>query len=255
MTSRTTAAAATSSAAAASIGAVDESSHDGSSSAFPPPPSPSAGEALKQRHTTDDTASDASAGGNYEVIEYDLNDSDHRQHYTNYIMFGDTQLHIEDNSPAAAALRANANVEVSRVGKAARAVHMQTVRKIVKRATMTSKSGVVRGKPPRLPPTIQETTGGASCTTSTAMGMDHSSYSAGAVGGGGALLDRIDEQTDGVASADENEHYQDSVVVTEAMPQDAHIPDGVVKGTAEAGNKGECKDSTVLNVCFGFRWC
>lgn len=59
---------------------------------------------------------------------------------------------IEDDSPAAEALRANAEVRVRKVGKLARRVHGQSVRRVVKRATLRAKSGNVRGKPPRIPP-------------------------------------------------------------------------------------------------------
>jgi len=59
---------------------------------------------------------------------------------------------IEDNTPAAEALRANAEIKVRKVGKLARRVHGQSVRRVVKRATLRSKSGRVRGKPPRIPP-------------------------------------------------------------------------------------------------------
>ena len=235
-------------AASSSSQAAAASADEDSSQSYTTPDRPSSGEALKQRHATDDTASDASgAGGSYEVIEYDLNDRDHHHHRfgtkknsnndnsqysSNLLYVGDAQLHIEDNSPAAAALRANANVEVSRVGKAARAVHMQTVRKIVKRATMTSKSGVVRGKPPRLPPTIQESTTNAF--------LDHS-YSAAAAATGGAL-DRIDEMDAAEYNEKQQQQHrlqQESVTTDSIPPQDDHIPDGVVRGTAEAGNKGE----------------
>lgn len=59
---------------------------------------------------------------------------------------------IGDDTPAAEALRANAAVRVAKLGKLARRVHVQTVRRLVKRATLRAKSGNVRGKPPRIPP-------------------------------------------------------------------------------------------------------
>mmetsp|Transcript_9337 Transcript_9337/g.13703 ORF Transcript_9337/g.13703 Transcript_9337/m.13703 type:complete len:860 (-) Transcript_9337:64-2643(-) len=61
--------------------------------------------------------------------------------------------HIDDNTPAAEALRANAEVSVRKINKLARSIHVQSVRKIVKKATFRAKSGNVRGKPPRVPPT------------------------------------------------------------------------------------------------------
>ena len=59
---------------------------------------------------------------------------------------------IEDDTEAAEALRANANVKVRKVGKVARSLNAQSVRKFVKRATLRGKSGNLRGKPPRIPP-------------------------------------------------------------------------------------------------------
>lgn len=59
---------------------------------------------------------------------------------------------IEEDTEAAEALRANANVKVRKVGKVARSLNAQSVRRLVKRATLRSKSGNMRGKPPRIPP-------------------------------------------------------------------------------------------------------
>lgn len=59
---------------------------------------------------------------------------------------------IEDDTPAAEALRANAEIRVHKLGKLARKVHAQSVRRLVKKATLRAKSGNVRGKPPRIPP-------------------------------------------------------------------------------------------------------
>jgi hypothetical protein len=59
---------------------------------------------------------------------------------------------IGDDTPAAEALRANAAVRVAKLGKLARKVHVQAVRRLVKKATLRAKSGNVRGKPPRIPP-------------------------------------------------------------------------------------------------------
>ena len=110
--------------------------------ADPPQRFASYGSSLADFTPTDELSSDAhssaSDSGLYKVIEYDPS-----------MNHGPI---IADDSPAAEALRANANVHVSRTGKAARAMHMQSVRKFVKRATGATKSGVVRGKPPRLPP-------------------------------------------------------------------------------------------------------
>ncbi|GAX28360.1 1-phosphatidylinositol-4-phosphate 5-kinase [Fistulifera solaris] len=160
----------------------------------------------RERGANDDTTSHKSGHsgqGPYQIIEYDINEG-----VTNNgidVMVDIDPLHIDDDSPAAAALRANANVKVSTMGKAARAVHLQTVRKIVKRASLSSKNGVVRGKPPRLPPTVE---GGIA---------DYQS----------SPLDIIDESAE---MTDEN--GTDAKEVTTAT-----ITAPVVAGTAEAGKK------------------
>lgn len=60
--------------------------------------------------------------------------------------------HIDEDSPAAAALRANAQVHIGRMGKVARSINAQTIRKVAKRASLRSHFGNVKGKPPRVPP-------------------------------------------------------------------------------------------------------
>jgi hypothetical protein len=87
-------------------------------------------------------ASSAYSDGIYEVIEYDL-DAEHEG--MEYLQ----EISIHKDSPAAAALRANAEVKVPAYSKAARAVHMQTVRRALKRARG---GGNRKGKPPRAPP-------------------------------------------------------------------------------------------------------
>ena len=135
---------------------------------------------------------------------------------------------IEDNTPAAEALRASASVRVSRVGKAARAVHMQAVRRLVKRATLTGKQGVVKGKPPRLPP-----------------------------------RQRMDGDADELSDLDEEDEDYEDVEPSENEPshsahQDmssAHydgepvVPDDVVQGTAEAGRKCMFLDRAYTLMC------
>ena len=59
---------------------------------------------------------------------------------------------IDDDTEAAEALRANAGVKVGKVGKVARSLNAQSVRKLAKRVTMRGNSGYRRGKPPRIPP-------------------------------------------------------------------------------------------------------
>ena len=56
---------------------------------------------------------------------------------------------IEDDSPAAEALRANANVHVNSLGKFARRIQVQNVRRMFKRGLFI---GNKRGKPPKLAP-------------------------------------------------------------------------------------------------------
>jgi hypothetical protein len=62
---------------------------------------------------------------------------------------------IDDDTPAAEALRANAEVHVNKAAKLARKIHVQTVRNIVKKATQRG-MGNKRGKPPRIPPNRNE---------------------------------------------------------------------------------------------------
>jgi hypothetical protein len=65
---------------------------------------------------------------------------------------------IADDTEAAEALRANAGVKVGKVGKAARSLNAQSVRKLAKRVTMR---GYRRGKPPRIPPGMANANAGA----------------------------------------------------------------------------------------------
>ena len=58
----------------------------------------------------------------------------------------------EDDTEAAEALRANAQIKVGKMSKAARSINAQTVRKFVKTVAMVRGNGVKRGKPPRIPP-------------------------------------------------------------------------------------------------------
>jgi hypothetical protein len=125
----------------------------------------------------------------------------------------DSSLHIADDSPAAQALAANANVRVSQLGKAARAVHMQSVRKIVKRAVGANKSGVARGKPPRLPPEVE------GCVA-----QDFPSTE----------LVPIDESVEVHVSSQAPDHNHHAAPADESEQTEAQITNGVVAGTAEA---------------------
>lgn len=64
--------------------------------------------------------------------------------------------YIEDDSPAAAALRANAEVHIGKMSKVARSINAQALRKFVKRASLRSHFGNVKGKPPRVPPGMRK---------------------------------------------------------------------------------------------------
>lgn len=103
--------------------------------------------------STEDTSSDkvSSCDGNYEVIEYDLMETEDDDDFLQ-------EISIHKDSPAAAALRANAGVKVPAVSKAARAVHLQTVRRAVRLGTH---SITRKGKPPRAPPPNHQTYIGA----------------------------------------------------------------------------------------------
>ena len=168
------------------------------------------------RSITAETYSDASSAtsgdsGKYEVIEFnpDMQVHGFEPGLEEEEDFMGIEPAIGENTPAAEALRASAAVRVSRVGKAARAVNMQAVRKLVKRATGTTKSGNVKGKPPRLPPNRNLP---------------------GEEGSDAGENDDEEEQSD--------EHITESDVPS---PQSlAKIPygDNVVAGTVEAGQKG-----------------
>ena len=179
-----------------------------------------------KRSTSAETFSDVSSAtsgdswGTYEVIEYDPSQQvqssllsseldvayeDDEEEEDNYLGL---EPSIGEGTPAAEALRASAAVRVSRVGKAARAVNMQAVRKLVKRATGTSRNGLVKGKPPRLPP-------------------HH-------------MQDRSDDGEEAEQDEPINEthvHQQPPQPAPHNIAKD-HMPDDVVAGTAEAGKKG-----------------
>jgi hypothetical protein len=110
--------------------------------------------------TTDEASSDGAFsarssdnGQQYEIIEYDYDQDANIADPNDFHEIVDQAITIDDDSPAAEALRANAKIHVSSVGKAARAVQLQSVRRVLKRATGITKSGVKKGKPPRIPPT------------------------------------------------------------------------------------------------------
>lgn len=62
----------------------------------------------------------------------------------------ENDFEIEEGTPAAEALKANADVKVTKVAKAARYLHINAVRRNAKKILHVG-SGVKRGKPPRVP--------------------------------------------------------------------------------------------------------
>lgn len=80
--------------------------------------------------------------------------------------------YIEDDSPAAEALRANAQVHIGKMSKVARSINAQALRKIVKRASMRGHFGNVKGKPPRaLPNQFQPSTDASPTPEASAMSI------------------------------------------------------------------------------------
>ena len=228
------------------------------------------------QRATDDTCSDLSGQGPYQVIEYDLHNdgsATNPLHTTitttpdallENLTHNPASLQIDDDSPAAQALAANANVKVSSLGKAARAVHMQTVRKIVKRATGTTKSGLARGKPPRLPPIAG---GGKDSGSEDSQGVVEEEGTEVPV----ATLDRIEETEEDEGGEQDVQHVMHgdeqpqpsqtttpaaaaaAAMSTENTTSDVHahsIPEGVVPGTAEAGKRGELVDLIDDKFCW-----
>ena len=214
---------------------------------------------IPRRHErcTEETSSDApsnrSSDGHYELIEYDFAHESAGRGSSD--LFHDVgTLSIQDDSPAAAALRANAGVHVSSMGKAARAVHMQSVRRVLKRATGKHKSGNKKGKPPRVPPKIIASPESYSHAEEDEEEDEDASESASSKSqfsglplkqaqdddnDGGLYLDVMDEsgnskikEQHAAATASEKQTQLDRDTM--------HMPDGVAPGTVEAGKKGTC---------------
>lgn len=72
-------------------------------------------------------------------------------HHGDLLLAAVVEPEIEDDTEAAEALRANAKVKVGTLSKAARGINAQSVRKLVKVASLRGR-GIKRGKPPRVPP-------------------------------------------------------------------------------------------------------
>ena len=123
---------------------------------------------------------------------------------------------IEDNTPAAEALRANAEIHVRKLGKLARRIHGQTVRRVVKRATLRSKSGRVRGKPPRIPPTRVP-------SGSVPAGRDNQIYVVHEEDEVEDILeDEMDSSLESSESSEEYEHDHDEEAMFAAASGEAH---------------------------------
>jgi hypothetical protein len=237
--------------------------------------------------TTDETSSDGAFshvssdhGQQYEVIEYDFaRDAvlgvEPSELFAEVV--GKTAvINIDADSPAAAALRANARIHVSSVGKAARAVQLQSVRRVLKRATGITKSGKKKGKPPRIPPTLLHTSnhnnnlvvdahvGAADANDANhplREGFDedgdddkeedpestaHSDTLRAKLDPPRLVVDDYSSFSQGGGDMDESRNSLASHVIKPSMGapekvldrETMHIPDGVAPGTVEAGKKG-----------------
>ena len=224
--------------------------------------------------STDEASSMLSSNGPYQVIEYDPYDSEIMAE-----IMEDAPLTIEDNTPAAEAIRANANVRVSTFGKAARAVHMQSLRRFVKRATGATKSGVVRGKPPRIPEVSSDhmlqslRSGGGAAGLDTVLEAGEESIEVSpkasfdaAVAAAAVAASPSDDTAPSLPSTkppqqlqqeeegEEEEGQQKGEQqpqqpqpqhplkrVVPAVDDDGHIPDTIVAGTVEASRKGKIR--------------
>ena len=101
---------------------------------------------------SDDTANltNSPAGGS-SGVELQFLSPDQRPGLPGDLLASLVEPEIEDDTEAAEALRANASIKVGKLGKVARSVNAQTVRKLAKKATLRG-HGNKRGKPPRIPP-------------------------------------------------------------------------------------------------------
>lgn len=218
----------------------------------------------KDLSTAEESASDAystagsAVSGPYQVIEYDFTDGRIGSDFLSEL----DGLTIEDNTPAAEAIRANAQIHVGPVAKAARAVNMQAVRKFVKRATGTTKSGIVRGKPPRIPGDRDADDDDLDHREHLEAYGEESEYDedyyaqherlAGSMNIGGNLETVLEESSNHdtkaaailaanrAVAAERQSNLEENI---RNIPENGHIPDSVVQGTVEASKKGRS------NVC------
>eukprot|EP00536_Pseudo-nitzschia_multiseries_P001746 jgi/Psemu1/250955/estExt_Genewise1Plus.C_220109 len=103
--------------------------------------------------SADQNESNAADGsGEDQSIELQFVPADQRAgHARDILLAAVIEPEIEEDTEAAEALRANSRVKVGLMSKAARAINAQSVRKLVKRASLRG-NGMRRGKPPRVPP-------------------------------------------------------------------------------------------------------
>lgn len=144
---------------------------------------------------------------------------------------------IGDDTEAAEALRANANVKVGKVGKVARSVGAQSVRKVAKRLTLRGQSGNRRGKPPRIPPgmTIQqmEAADAAMLVVAEASMEDEESMSSD-------IGSHMEEKAVMISDTNMTERFGElskSKVHENMQPETKDIPAEVTAATMEAGRK------------------
>jgi len=253
------------------------------------PPLSSPPRIFRGRTTPEDSLSDygsigaMSSDGQYEVIEYDLQQEHSSTHLGAAAAAADAAagddspsnddgnndlfqelgaVSIQEDSPAAEALRANADIHVSSLGKAARAVHMQSVRRALKRAALKGRSNR-KGKPPRVPyghhneeaaAELEEDyvySSGAEdeevCSVPSVVkgplseiDEEQRSHDDGEEGGeSGHETDGDEEDDDATAPKDHPVTPKRIIPGTPEHPADmSHIPDGVAPGTVEAGKKG-----------------
>lgn len=137
---------------------------------------------------------------------------------------------IDEDTEAAEALRANANVKVGVVGKVARSVGVQSVRKVAKRLTLRGQSGNRRGKPPRIPPGMTASQLGTEDAMMIAVAEaeaeedEHSSQDS-------------DVDTDHDQHYPHHHHHHHATDGHESSVQESHQADGSMPHTDNEGSK------------------
>jgi len=104
------------------------------------------------QNSHEDATNDQDEADEEPCIELKFLPPDQRSgHHGDLLLAAVVEPEIEEDTEAAEALRANAKIKVGKVSKAARGINAQTVRKLVKVASLRGR-GIKRGKPPRVPP-------------------------------------------------------------------------------------------------------